>query len=93
MATKAQGLAVAKRFGFELDESVSGRVGDCYMITLDHPTHSIGGDCRSIHVEDYGNATHSAYWCAWADAIERMNDEGPLLQPCDDPDCDYHADA
>jgi hypothetical protein len=84
MSTKQQALAVARRFGFELDESVSGKVGMWFMITFDHPTHSIGGDCRSIHVEDISGAV------AWAEAIERMESEGPLLERCADPECEYH---
>lgn len=91
MATKAQALRVAAKYGLVLDETVSGLFGGCYLITLDHPTKSFGGDCRSIHVEDYGTGDRSAASCAWQEAIERINAEGPLLEDCTDPDCDYHA--
>jgi hypothetical protein len=84
MATKAQALAVAAKYGFVLDESVSGKIGLWFMVTFDHPTHNIGGDCRSIHVEDISGSV------AWAEAIERMEDEAPLLERCTDPDCEYH---
>lgn len=90
MTTRTSAMKVAARFGFVLDESVSGKVGDCFVLTLDHPTHSIGGDCRSIHVSDYGDANRSAAACAWAEAIERMEDEGPLLAPCNTAECEYH---
>jgi hypothetical protein len=86
MATKAQALAVAAKYGFELDASVSGKIGLWQMVTFDHPTHSIAGDCRSIHVEDIDAGT------AWAEAIERMRDEGPRLERCADPECEYHND-
>ncbi len=85
MATKQQALAVAKKFGFELDGSVSGQFGLWYLITFDHPTHSIYHDCRSIHVEDISASI------AWAEAIERMNDEGQNLQLCEDLECEYHV--
>lgn len=91
MGTKAKALRVAAKFGMVIDESVTGRVGDCFLITLDHPTHSFGGDCRSIHVEDYGSGDRSAATCAWAEAIDRMEADCPGLKPCTDPDCDYHA--
>lgn len=83
MATKTQALAVAKKFGFVLDDSVSGKFGLFYLITFDHK-QSIGGDCRSIHVEDIEASA------AWKEAIERMNDEAPLLTPCTDENCEYH---
>lgn len=92
MPSKTQAMRVARKFGFVLDESVTGLIGSCYSITLDHPTHSINGDCRSIHVSDYGSGNTSPARAAWAEAIERMEDEGPLLVPCADPECDYHAD-
>lgn len=88
--SRATALRLAARYGFVLDESVSGRVGDSYSVTLDHPTHSIGGDCRSIHVSDYGNALRSASACAWEEVAERVCSEGPLLEPCTDPECEYH---
>ncbi len=91
--TRQNALAVARRFGFVLDESVSGPAGIYFMVTFDHPTHSIGGDCRSIHVEDYGSGSRSAAECCWSDAIERMEDEGKLLEPCTDADCDYHHEG
>lgn len=85
MASKAQALVVAKKFGFVLDESVSGNFGYSSMATFDHPTHSIGGDCRSIHDED------TSMGMTWANCIERMEAEGPFLEPCTDADCEYHA--
>lgn len=84
MATKQQALAVAKRFGFVLDESVSGMVGYSSMATFDHPTHSIAGDCRSICDCDISMSI------TWQNCIDRMNEEGLLLQPCNDEECDYH---
>lgn len=89
-ATKARAMALIKRYGFVIDASVSGKIGDCYMLTIDHPTHSIGGDCRSIHICDYGSGADSPALCAWREAVERLEAEGPLLEPCDDPDCDFH---
>lgn len=93
MTTKAKALRVAARFGFVLDEANSGKIGDCFMLTFDHPTHSIAGDCRSIHVSDYGTGDRSPAQCAWAEAIERMESEGELLEPCTNPDCEYHAEC
>lgn len=93
MCSKSKALNVAAKFGFVLDESVSGLVGGCYMVTFDHPTHSISGDCRSIHVCDYGSSRpgDTPARAAWTDAIQRMQDEGPFLEPCSDPDCEYHT--
>lgn len=93
MTTKRAALAVAARFGFELDELNSGAIGGNYAVTFDHPTHSIGGDCRSIHVQDYGSGRITPAQAAWAEAIERMEAEGPLLTPCTDPDCEYHHEG
>lgn len=90
MASKQQALRVAKRFGLELDESVTGLIGGSFALTFDHPTHSFGGDCRSIHVCDYGSGDITPAQSAWSEAIERMEDEGPHLEPCIDPECDYH---
>ena len=87
MTTKTQALRTAAKFGFVLDESVTGKFGFYQLITFDHPTHHIAGDCRSIHVEDPSASV------AWAEAIERMNDEGPLLAECLDPECEYHHNA
>lgn len=84
MATKQQALRTAARFGFVLDESVSGKTGIWGAATFDHPTHSFAGDCRSIHSEDTDMAT------VWAECIERMEDEGQFLEPCTDPECEYH---
>jgi hypothetical protein len=92
MSTKAKALKVAARFGFVLDETVSGKVGDNFSVTFDHPTHSIEYDCRSICVSDYGNAHTSAAVCAWSEAIERMEHEGQFLELCTDPDCEYHTE-
>lgn len=91
MSTKAKALRVAKRYGFVLDESVSGLVGDCFTVCLDHPTHSIAGDCRSITESNFGGGGQTAAQCAWADTIERMEEEGPLLERCEDPECEYHS--
>ena len=91
MSTKQKARRVADKFGMVIDEGVTGQIGPCYMITIDHPTHSFSGDCRSIHVEDYGSGDRTASTCAWSDAIDRMQAEGPLLEPCTDPDCDYHS--
>lgn len=84
MATKTQALRIASKFGFELDESVSGPVGYSFMATFDHPTHTIAGDCRSIHDED----TSMSF--VWDNCIERIKAEGPLLKPCLDIECEYH---
>lgn len=84
MATKGQALMVAKRFGFVLDESVTGRIGIWFAVTFDHPTHSLSGDCQSIHIEDTDTSV------AWAEAIERMEAEGPHLEPCPNSECEYH---
>ena len=86
MATKAQALRVASKFGFVLDETVSGKIGWFMLITFDHPTHSISGDCRSIHVEDTSASR------AWEEAIERMNAEGPHLVKCNNSSCEYHGE-
>ncbi len=93
MATKQQALRVAAKFGFILDEVNSGSIGTNYALTFDHPTHSIGADCRSIHISDYGNANQSAASCAWQEAVERMEAEGPLLEKCQLDDCEYHGDG
>jgi hypothetical protein len=90
MSTKAKALKVAERFGFMLDELNSGKCGIWFSVVLDHPTHSIGYDCRSITVEDAGTGLKAAGACAWEEAIERMEAEGPLLTPCADPECEYH---
>jgi hypothetical protein len=87
MSTKAKALAVARRYGIELDDSVSGRFGLYFMATFDHPTKSISGDCRSIHGEDISAPS------LWAEMIERMEAEGPMLEPCTDLNCEYHCDC
>lgn len=84
MATKAQALAVAKRLGFELDKSVSGRTGMWFAATFDHPTHMDVDGCHSIHECDIEASV------VWADCIERMLDAHPRMEPCDDPECEYH---
>ena len=87
MATKAQALKVANKFGFQLDESVSGMIGHSSMATFDHPTHSIAGDCRSIHDCD------TSMSITWANCIERMKNEGPLLTFCNNSKCEYHNEG
>ena len=84
MATKAQALAVAKKYGFVFDESVTGKFGMWHMATVDHPTHSIGSDCRSIHEE----AIYAAD--LWHYLIIRVNDEGSMLELCTNENCEYH---
>jgi hypothetical protein len=86
MATKQAALALAAKFGLELDESVTGRIGESGTVTFDHPTHSFGGDCRSITVSGFQPMAE-----LWQEAIDRMREEGPHLTPCTCPDCDYHA--
>lgn len=87
MTTKAKALAVASRYGFVLDETNSGKIGDVYTAIFDHPTHSLGRDCRSITESSYPpNA--AAY--VWGECIKRMEIEGRCLRPCDDPECEYH---
>lgn len=93
--TRAHALKVAARFGFVLDEATSGKVGLNYTVCLDHPTHSIGGDCRSIVCSSYPGADddgvpRTASWLAWNEAIGRMRDEGLQLVECTDHDCEYH---
>jgi hypothetical protein len=87
VVTKRQVLAAANKFGFVLDESVSGQIGYSASATFDHPTHSIGGDCRSICVD---GGWHSIMSDVWPEALDRILAEGPLLTPCETPDCDYH---
>jgi hypothetical protein len=89
--SRSKATRIAKQFGMVIDEGVTGNFGGCYMITIDHPTHSFGGDCRSIHVADYGSGDRSPSQCAWAEAIDRMSDECRFLEPCTDADCDYHS--
>ena len=84
-ATKRQALATARRLGMVLDESVTGRIGEFGCVTLDHLTHSFGGDCRSITCSGYQPMSE-----LWAEAIARMDDECGDLVPCADPQCDYH---
>jgi hypothetical protein len=86
--TKTQALAAAARFGFVLDEDNSGSepLGG-YTAILDHPTHSIGNDCRSITETSY---PPRAADFVWASILERVQAEGPLLKRCIDPECEYH---
>ena len=86
MATKAQALKVAAKFGMVLDGTVTGVVGHCGNVTFDHPTHSFNHDCRSITVSGFQPMPE-----LWGEAIERMKDECPHLNPCTDPNCDYHG--
>jgi hypothetical protein len=88
MASRAQAMAAARRFGMILDESVTGKIGECGCVTFDHPTHSFGGDCRSITVSGYQSMSD-----LWGEAIDRINEEGPGLVPCDNPACEYHGDG
>ena len=83
--TKANAMKVAARFGMVLDESVTGKIGECGCVTFDHPTHSFGGDCRSITVSGYQPMSE-----LWQEAAVRMEDECGDLVPCDDLTCDYH---
>lgn len=86
--SRQRALALAASFGFVLDERNSGPepLGG-YTAILDHPTHSIAGDCRSITETSY---PPKAADFVWSSIIERLQSEGPLLQPCQDPECDYH---
>lgn len=98
MSTRRAALAVAARFGFVLDERNSGQTGLDFTTIFDHPTHSIGGDCRSITVSSYPGSNiagvhQTASQNTWREAIERMKAEGPLLEPCTDPGCDYHNEV
>lgn len=93
LGTKAKALAVAKRFGFVLDDGVSGKIGECFAVTFDHPTHSIAGDCRSIHVSSYGDAFTSAAADVWSEVIERMEADGVWLESCADSECEYHCEG
>lgn len=86
MTSKANVLRAAARFGLVLDEGVSGRCEDTYTVTLDHPTDSFAGDCRSITVSMTGVPAAQV----WAEVLDRILTEGPLLRPCTCPDCDYH---
>jgi hypothetical protein len=90
MTTKAKALAVAERYGFVLDEQNSGKIGDSYTAIFDHPTHSIAGDCRSITECSYGGGRKTASQYVWQEIGERLEAEGRWLQPCTDPECDYH---
>lgn len=91
MVTKAKAQAVAERFGFELDEQNSGAEPVGFTVIFDHPTHSIGGDCRSITCSWFtGDAGRTPAQSAWSEAIDRMESDGPILERCVDPDCDYH---
>lgn len=86
--SRAKALAIAARFGFVLDEYCSGPAPlGGFSAIFDHPTHSIAADCRSITVFSH---PPKASVSVWAEAIERMQEEGPLLTPCTDPDCEYH---
>lgn len=86
---KKRTLALATYFGFVLDERNSGPDPMGYTAILDHPTHSIGGDCRSITETSY---PPKAADFVWRSMEERLLSEGPLLQPCSDPECDYHSE-
>lgn len=91
MTTKAKALAVAKKLGFVLDEDNSGPMPEIgYNATFDHPTHSLGGDCRSINSHSYGTVGSTASSQVWRDCIEEMQVNAEWLEPCTDPDCDYH---
>lgn len=85
MSPKDKALKAAAKFGLVLDEGVTGKIGECGTVTFDHPTHSFAGDCRSITVSGY-----AAMPVLWQEAFERINEEGPLLQPCECCECDYH---
>lgn len=76
---------LAESLGFVLDESVSVKIGTCATITLDHPTHSFGGDCRSITVSG-----HTSISVLWKEIKERLDEEAKFLTPCTDPNCEYH---
>lgn len=90
MGTKQKAMSIAKQFGFILDEDNSGPdpMGG-YTAIFDHPTHSIAGDCRSITETSYPPQAAAFVWCS---IVERLESEGPLLEPCGDPACDYHND-
>ena len=86
---RRQALSLASRFGFVLDETNSGPdPGGGYTAILDHPTHSIGGDCRSITETSY---PPRAAAFVWRSVMDRLNSEGPFLQKCEDPNCEYHT--
>lgn len=90
MSSKAQVMALARRFGFVLDEDCSGQQANGEFVAIfDHPTKAIGSDCRSITCTSYPPGA-AAY--VWNEAFERLSAEGPLLGPCPlGDDCDYHA--
>jgi hypothetical protein len=98
VSTRAKALSVAASFGFVLDELNSGQIGLDFTAIFDHPTHSIGADCRSITVSSYpgpddAGVFRTASYHTWSEIIERMEAEGPLLTPCTDPECDYHHEG
>jgi hypothetical protein len=87
--SRAKALRIAARFGFVLDGQNSGcDPGGGYTAIFDHPTHSIGADCRSITETSY---PPRAAAFVWNSVIERLEAEGPLLQKCSDAGCDYHG--
>lgn len=91
MTTRRAALAEAQKWGFVLDDRHSGSdPGGGFNVLFDHPTHSIGFDCRSIVEYSYQGSGRTASQNAWDAAIERMRDEGPLLERCANPECDYH---
>lgn len=76
---------LAESMGFVLDENVSCRIGNSASITIDHPTHSFAGDCRSITVSGYTTMA-----VLWKEIEERLDCEAKFLTPCTDPNCEYH---
>jgi hypothetical protein len=90
MTTRAKAFAAAAKFGFVFDEENSGKIGDTFTAIFDHPTHSIAGDCRSITECSYGGGSKTASQYVWEEIVERLESEGPWLQPCTDSGCDYH---
>ena len=76
---------LAESMGFVLDETVSFRIGNSASITIDHPTHSFDGDCRSITVSGYTTMA-----VLWKEIEERLKTEAKFLTPCTNPNCEYH---
>ena len=82
MASKSEALHVLKKWGMTIDEDSSFlRKHNPFVVFDAPPNTSFGGDCRGC--AEYSHDLPSL----WDSVIERAESEGPLMCPCENPNC------
>jgi hypothetical protein len=86
--TRAKAERKLEALGFRIDWEVSGphpEGGQCWVGVLDPIGNmSLGGSCFGLSL--YGNNAAEFY----EDAIKEAQENVKWLEPCTNPNCDYH---